>query len=154
MAGAPASTRPVTATPAARNIIVRGRIMTTSGNFCGCAKCNTRSWQPVPASEQTQQQMQAVDGAAGEAADDRAVDADVLQVVARVLLDQPHGALGPERPHAVLDEGGKAIVMALDQRAHLRLDPRVDLAPQLAIAEQREARAVEAIDQPRRHFRA
>src|SRR5438105_15127609 len=45
-------------------------------------------------SEKTREQMHAMDGAAREPADHGAVHADVLEIVARVLLDHAHGALG------------------------------------------------------------
>ena len=73
--------------------------------------------------------MDRVDGAAGEAAHHRAVDPDELQIVARVLLDEPHRALGPQRAHAVLDELGDATVVALDQLGQARPDPGVDARP-------------------------
>src|SRR5438105_3800305 len=48
--------------------------------------------KPIP-SQQPEEQVQGVEGAAGEAAHDGAVDADVLKVVTGVLLDEAHGAL-------------------------------------------------------------
>src|SRR5262245_12666643 len=53
--------------------------------------------RPDPASRhslpQPQEQVDGVEESAGQPADDGAVDPDVLQVVARVLLDQPHRPL-------------------------------------------------------------
>src|SRR5205823_4489511 len=45
--------------------------------------------------EEAEQEMDRVEEAAREAAHDGAVDPDVLEVVARMLLDEPDGALGP-----------------------------------------------------------
>src|SRR2546426_9369034 len=56
--------------------------------------------KPLP-SQQLEQQMQAVETAAGQAADEGAVDPDVLQVVAGVLLDESDGTLGTERANTV-----------------------------------------------------
>src|SRR5688572_7262551 len=67
------------------------------------------------ASEEAQEQVDAVDGAARETADDGAVHADELQVVAGVLLDQAHRALRPQRADAVLDELRDAAVIALHE---------------------------------------
>ena len=52
--------------------------------------------------------MDAVDRAPGQSTHDGAVHADVLQIVAGVLLDQPDRALGAERAHAVLDEARRS----------------------------------------------
>src|SRR2546430_14059130 len=76
--------------------------------------------RPSEVLEQAQQKVDRVEQAARETAHDGAVDPDVLEVVARVLLDEPDGALGAEREHALLDEGCEAAVVALDRPAHPR----------------------------------
>src|SRR5437667_4045259 len=78
--------------------------------------------------EQAQEEEDRVEQAAREPAHDGAVDADVLEVVARVILDEPDGAFGAEREHALLDEGRETIVGALDRLDHAPLDPAVDVA--------------------------
>ena len=62
--------------------------------------------------------MNRVEEPAGQTPDDGAVDADVLEIVARVLLDESHGALGAEREHTVLDEPGDPLVVVLDDLEH------------------------------------
>ena len=59
--------------------------------------------------------MDQVNEPSGQATHHSAVDTDVLEVVAGVLLDEPYGALGAEGTHAVLDEGGQPGVVMLDQ---------------------------------------
>src|SRR6266508_3200179 len=59
---------------------------------------------PPRCSNQPQQEVDRVEQPARQPADDRAVDADVLEVVAGVLLDESHHAFGAEGAHAVLDE--------------------------------------------------
>ena len=80
----------------------------------------------APLQQQAQQQVDRVEGAAGEPADHGAVDADVLEIVPRVLLDEAHRALGPQRVDTPLDEARDAVVVALDQADDARLDPPVE----------------------------
>src|SRR3989442_11109745 len=83
---------------------------------------------PSTTLEQAQEEVDRVEQAAREPAHDGAVDPDVLEVVARVILDEPDGAFGAEREHALLDEGRETIVGALDHLDHAPLDPAVDVA--------------------------
>src|SRR5439155_1957652 len=106
-----------------------------------------------PALEEAQQKVDRVEQAARETAHDRAVDPDVLEVVARVLLDEPDGALGAEREHALLDEGCEPVVVALDRLDHPCLDPTVDLPAQRRVGRQRAPRALESLDHPRGRLR-
>src|SRR5215470_8801726 len=71
--------------------------------------------------EEPQEQVDGVERAAGETAHHGAVDANVLQVVTRVLLDEAHGALGPERADPLLDEGRDAAVVTFEELERARL---------------------------------
>src|SRR5581483_10210314 len=105
------------------------------------------------ASEHVQQEVDAVDGATGEAADDGAVHADVLEVIAGMLLDQPRGALGPERAHAVLDELRDPAVVALHELRRTRPQPAGNLDPQDGVSDQRLPRPLKPLGDPRDRFR-
>src|SRR5436190_935657 len=83
-----------------------------------------------------------MDGAAREPADHGAVHTDVLEIVARMLLDHAHGALGAERAHAVLDEHREAPVMPLHELEHAGLRPRVELLAKAGVLEERVPRAL------------
>src|SRR5437899_6031294 len=109
--------------------------------------------RPSEVLEEAQQKVDRVEQAARETAHDGAVDPDVLEVVARVLLDEPDGALGAEREHALLDEGCEAVVVALDRLDHPCLDPAVDLPAQRRVGRQRAPRALESLDHPRGRLR-
>src|SRR5712671_2565326 len=78
-------------------------------------------------SNQTQQEVDRVEQPARQSADDRAVDANVLEVVAGVVLDESHRAFGAEGAHAVLDELGEPLVVALDRLDRARFHPSVEL---------------------------
>src|SRR5262245_63976947 len=98
-----------------------------------------------------QYQLDRVEQSARQAADNGAVDADVLQVVPCVLLDQPHRALWPQRQDAVLDEPGDALVMALDDLENARLGPAVELPAQLLVGDQRAPGPLEPLEIGRAH---
>src|SRR5581483_12187405 len=59
-----------------------------------------------PGSAPVQQQVDRVDRAAGEPAHHRPVHADELEVVARLVLDEPYRPFRPERADPALDERG------------------------------------------------
>src|SRR5258707_8936519 len=66
-------------------------------------------------SQEVEKEVEPVDPSAREAADHGAVDADVLEIVARVLLDEPHRACRSERMDAALDERSQMILIAFDE---------------------------------------
>ena len=74
-----------------------------------------------------------VDGADRQAPDRGTVDPDVLEVVAGMLFDEPGSVLGPERVDPALDEGGDAILIALDERGGRRLEPSIEAMPERAV---------------------
>src|SRR5213594_2096959 len=97
---------------------------------------------PLPrCSNQPQQEVDRVEQPARQSADDRAVDADVLEVVAGVVLDESHRAFGAEGAHAVLDELGEPLVVALDRLDRARFHPLVELLAEVLVAGQRPAGA-------------
>jgi|307.fasta_scaffold03581_5 hypothetical protein len=97
--------------------------------------------------------MDRVDGAAGQAADDRSVDPDVLEIVACVLLDEPHRAIRPEGVDASLDERGHAVLVPLDDCHRLPFQPAVQSAPELRIGGDGPASALELGADPRDDLR-
>src|SRR2546425_5380421 len=98
--------------------------------YCRCARLSSHGHvrtvlNTSPSrSEQTHQQVDRIEETAGEPPDHGAVDADILEIVAGVLLDESHGAFRPQRVHALFDERGDAAVVALHQLGRPRLDPR------------------------------
>src|SRR2546423_238900 len=104
--------------------------------------------------EEAQQEVDGVEEAAREAAHHGAVDPDELEIVAGVLLDQAHGALGPEGEDALFDELRQPAVVALDRFERAGLRPAVDLAPEGGVVRERVPGAVEALGHPRDHVRA
>src|SRR5215510_5585491 len=92
--------------------------------------------------------MEAVDPAAGEAADHGAVDADVLQVVAGVLLDESDRALRAEGVDAALDEGRGLPLVPGDDVRRLRLEPVVELRAQRLVRDEGLPRALDLIADP------
>src|SRR5437667_10058801 len=111
--------------------------------------------KPVSADRRLQQAQEKVDRVeqpAGESSYDRAVDADVLKVVAGMLLDESHRALGAEGAHAVLDELGEPLVVPLDRLDHAPLHPRIELPPEVLVPGQRPARTFEPLHDPDADF--
>ena len=98
--------------------------------------------------------MDRVEQPARQTTDDGAVDADVLQVVPGMLLDEPDRAFGAERQHTVLDELREPLVMALDDLEHPRLGPPVELLAKILVGGQRPAGALESFHDPDAHFGA
>src|SRR5207245_11012907 len=105
-------------------------------------------------SDQAQEQVARVAPPARQTTADGAVDADVLQVVPGMLLDEPDRAFGAERQHTVLDELRDALVMALDDLEHPRLGPPVELLAKILVGGQRPAGALESFHDPDAHFGA
>src|SRR5712691_8131306 len=99
-------------------------------------------------SNQTQQEVDREEQPARQSADDRAVDADVLEVVAGVVLDESHRAFGAEGAHAVLDELGEPLVVALDRLDRARFHPSVELLAEVLVPGQRPAGALESLHDP------
>src|SRR5207247_2419309 len=98
--------------------------------------------------EQSQHEMHGVQRAAGETTHHGAVDADVLQVVTRVLLDEPDRAVRPERAHALLDQRRDAAVVTVEQLERARLDPVIDVDPERGVLDERLAPLLEAVGEP------
>src|SRR5256714_3596360 len=91
-------------------------------------------------SQQSKQEFYGVKRKACEAADQRAVEADVLQVAANVDFDQRNQLCHIPRLDLVGDEGRNAALLVCDETAQHRYQTLVDLAAQLGIAGERFAR--------------
>src|SRR5262249_55200221 len=112
-----------------------------------CDRCGIRS------SEQAQEQMDAVDSATSQTSHHRAVDPDVLQIVAGVLLDEADGASGAEGEHTLLDDLGDPPVVTLDRVDEAALDPEVEVAAQDLVGDHVQSRLLQALGHPPDHLR-
>src|SRR5437867_4382400 len=153
---------PTSNTPSARSKSdVPERMSTPPGFPCGVkARCPGYYNESVPRqrmtvthlpprqSDEPEEQMNPVDGATGQPADHGAVDPDVLEIVAGVLLDEPDGPLGPQRVDPALDEDGDPVLVAPDERGRLRLEPSVEVPPERAIGGHHRANPLELVDEP------
>src|SRR3954447_11561377 len=91
-------------------------------------------------SQQSKQEFYGVKRKTRQPADQRAVEADVLQVAANVDFDQRNQLRHIPRFDLVGDEGRDAALLVRDETAQHRDQPLVDLAAQLGIARKRFAR--------------
>src|SRR6185436_15193975 len=98
--GAPwSSSKPAAPSAANEKANRRGRIVTPPAEVRRMRECNMPKLPlrvSASAHQRVQHQVDPVDHPAGEAAHHGAVDPDELQIVAGVLLDQLHRALGPQ----------------------------------------------------------
>src|SRR5260370_17222117 len=103
VAGAVSAT--TTGTSTLRTAATRRRIMhVLQSNWANGAQSVRENARSDNSREQPDQQMHTVEEAAGEPSHDGAVDPDELEVIPRVLLDQPHPALRPEGEHPLLPQ--------------------------------------------------
>src|SRR5436305_9439015 len=90
-------------------------------------------------SQQSKQEFYGVEREAGEAADQRTVEADVLQVAADVDFDQRNQLRHVPGFHLVGDESRDAALLLGDKAAQHRDEALIDLAAKLGIAGERLA---------------
>src|SRR5262249_56149138 len=109
--------------------------------------------EPRPTSRQVEEQVNRVEPTAGQAADHGAVDPDVLQVVAGMLLDESHRALRAEGVDAALDERRDARMVTLDHFDGASLDPAVEASTQLLVGGDLTPEVLEARADPRHRLR-
>src|SRR6478752_5785787 len=88
-------------------------------------------------SQQTKQEFYGVERQSREAADQRTVETDVLQVAADVDFDQRDQLRHIPRLDLVGDEGRDAALLVGDEAAQHRHEAPVDLAAQLGITRER-----------------
>src|SRR6202008_4062674 len=88
-------------------------------------------------SQQSEQEFARVEAKAGEAADQRAVEADVLQIAADIDLDQRDQLRHVPALHLVRDEALYAALLVGNEAAQHDDEALVDLAAQLGIASER-----------------
>src|SRR3954468_19720134 len=94
-------------------------------------------------SQQSEQEFYGVERKSGETADQRTVEADVLQVATDVDFDQRNQLRHVPRLDLVGDEGRDAALLVGDEAAQHRYQALVDLAAQLGVAGKRFARGDE-----------
>src|SRR6266542_6628928 len=92
--------------------------------------------------------MEAIERAAGQPAHEGAVDPDVLQVVAGVLLDEPDGALGTERANPIRYEVRDPTVIPVHELDRARLEPAVELRAQRRVPGESAPALVQPFDDP------
>src|SRR5215813_14040745 len=133
-----------------RHSQVQKRDMNTSRTICAkeSLRENARADNAVPASDEPQREADGVEEPARQAPHDRAVHPDVLEIVAGVLLDEAHRAVGAQRPHAVFDELGDPLVVTIDRLEYACLRPPVEIAPERLVIGQGAPGAVEAVHDP------
>ena len=87
--------------------------------------------------EEPGQEVDGVDRASRQPAHHRAIHPDVLQVVPRLLFDQPHRSVRAERVDTLLDEPGDPVLVSLDQLDRGALDPIVQIRPERRVGDRR-----------------